>query len=127
MRRARLAAYSVGTKHLSTPVLNQVLWQVVRSVTTVAKGMCRPPFNLRKYITFQYRLRGSGSTAVSPPSFTKMILKMQKEKETSNRKLTKLRKHIEINNKKLIIVAHIAYWLLLWSPFTWSIVGIIST
>ena len=30
-------ASSVGTKHLVTPLWNHVLWQVVRSVTTVAK------------------------------------------------------------------------------------------
>ena len=36
--RARSAHSSVGTKHASTLGSNQVLWQVVRSVTTVAKG-----------------------------------------------------------------------------------------
>ena len=35
---ARSAHSSVGTKHASTRGSNQVLWHVVRSVTTVAKG-----------------------------------------------------------------------------------------
>ena len=37
MRLAIACASSVGTKHLVTPLWNRVLWQVVKSVTTVAK------------------------------------------------------------------------------------------
>lgn len=41
MRSAMDLASCVGTKHLVTPGWNQVLWHVVRSVTTVAKLTCR--------------------------------------------------------------------------------------
>mmetsp|Transcript_13700 Transcript_13700/g.29412 ORF Transcript_13700/g.29412 Transcript_13700/m.29412 type:complete len:237 (+) Transcript_13700:1130-1840(+) len=39
LREASILQYSVGTKQRVTPVWNQVLWQVVKSVTTVAKLM----------------------------------------------------------------------------------------
>ncbi len=40
-----MRASGVATKQRVTFGLNQTLWQVVRSVTTVAKGMgrCKPP------------------------------------------------------------------------------------
>ena len=45
---ASLRASGVATKQRVTLGLNQTLWQVVRSVTTVAKGMgrCKPPLQL---------------------------------------------------------------------------------